>query len=230
MKLFLRGILLISFLSPFQSYAAVFCVDDLADGPPSAVDCAAACDGSDDCSLRDAVQAANITGGSDEIIFDVTGTYIYDQPDEIAITEDLTITGPGADQLTVDAGNQPAKLRVIGISTGGGTVTISGLTITGGNPALDGGGIQVDAGDTLNLSSCIVSENSTTGNGGGIISAGTLNVTDSTISGNSATNVAGGIASLDTTTIMNSSITDNTDELGGGGRISGGRKNAHYHK
>ena len=62
-------------------------------------------------SLREAIFATNLVPGADEIQFD----FGYDGPEtitltqgELAITDDLTITGPGAELLTIDAGgNDP---------------------------------------------------------------------------------------------------------------------------
>jgi len=210
-----------SFLS--TAHAATFCVDDLTDALANAADCAATCDGSGDCSLRDAVLAANIAATADDIIFDVTGTYTYTQPDEIAITDDLTITGPGWDQLTIDAGNQAAKVRPINVHiVGGGTVNISGLTITGGTPAAGGGGIQVNAANTLNLTDSVVTTNTVDAgfSGGGIDNFdSTVNIDRCTISNNSADS-GGGIRNSGTLTINDSTLSGNFTFAGGlGGAI-----------
>ena len=84
--------------------------------------------------------------------------------DQLLINKDLTITGPGANLLTVQrgrAGGQPLfYFRIFQIGTGSAiNVVISGLTITNG--ALNGGGagIAVHGPATVALSGCTVSGN-----------------------------------------------------------------------
>jgi cysteine-rich repeat protein len=210
-------------------HAATFCVDDLTDGPQNAADCDSTCDSPGDCSLRDASYAANADGVPDEIIFSVTGTYTYTETDEIYFTKPVTVTGPGADQLTIDAGNQPAKLRVIEINLTGGSASISGLTITGGNPAANGGGINVATGSILNLSDCVVTGNTVdTGfNGGGIYNSlnAILNIDGCVISDNSARN-GGGLANSGDLTIKNSTFSGNYTESGSSDYFGGAIVNA----
>src|SRR5437870_998206 len=57
-------------------------------------------------SLRDAITQANTHGGADTITFQpgLTGTIALTSG-ELDITDDLTITGPGADKLTVSGNN-----------------------------------------------------------------------------------------------------------------------------
>ena len=69
------------------------------------------------------------------------------------------------------------------------TASISGLTISGGQAAGNGGGVYNSG--TLTLTGCTVSGNtasfgSGTSDGGGIYNNGTLSLTDSTIAANSA--------------------------------------------
>src|SRR5262249_31834714 len=83
-------------------------------------------------SLRQAILAANsdIAQASDIIVFDksLQGQTINLTTGEMAITQELTILGLGADQLTIDA---QGGSRIFSVTTG--TVArISGLTITGG--------------------------------------------------------------------------------------------------
>src|SRR5947209_3253223 len=74
-------------------------------------------------SLRQAV--ADVAPGG-TITFDVTGTIAL-TGGELTIDKDLTINGPGANQLTVSGNNLS---RVFNIN--GGSVDISGLTISNG--------------------------------------------------------------------------------------------------
>ncbi len=69
----------------------------------------------------------------------------------------------------------------------GGTLTINGGTITGGNNTGNGAGIY-NAG-TLNINGVTINDNYTQGDGGGIYNAGTLVINGATISGNLSKNV-----------------------------------------
>src|SRR5215468_10976245 len=81
-------------------------------------------------SLRDAITQANAHHGTDTIKFQprLTGTMIL-TGGELDITDDLTITGPGATKLTV-SGNDTSRVFIVGP---GEKVAISGLTIANGN-------------------------------------------------------------------------------------------------
>ena len=112
-------------------------------------------------------QTITLTGGQLELT-DTTGP--------------TTITGPAAGLLTV-SGNGPSRVFQV---DGGVTASISGLTITGGNAAGNGGGL-CNNGGTLTLTDCTVSGNSASGSGGGLFNVGgTATLTDCTVSGNSA--------------------------------------------
>jgi Domain of unknown function (DUF4347)/Cadherin-like domain len=148
-------------------------------------------------SLRDAIDQANTTAEADTLDFtdltftDTTPDTITLTSGELAINSDITLTGTGADLLTV-SGNDAS--RVFNIASG--TVNMSGLTIANGNTISDGGGIYNNG--TLDLRDSILTLN-TGYNGGGIYndSAGTLTLSNSTFSSNSATN-GGGINNVGT--------------------------------
>jgi CSLREA domain-containing protein len=161
------------------AWAALRTVNSLADDA----------DGTDgECTLREAITSANTdtasgtaTGecaagsGDDEIHFALPGT----APWTVNLTgamptldSDLTIAGPGADQFTVrrDTGGD---YRIFLVSSGT-QVSISGMTISGGNVPLgtDGGGI-LNNGGTLTITSSTISDNSApTGTGSGTASFG----------------------------------------------------------
>ena len=168
--------------------------------------------GNQDCTLHEAMNAANTDAGAETITFNSTvfgapGPHVISLltalPD---ITTDMTIQGPAANVLTVERSSGPVpKFRIFTINSG--TVTLSGMTITkgltadgpAGTSGADGGGI-LNSG-TLTLSGVAVSGNSTGkggnasvgfggsgGSGGGIQSSGTLTITNSTISGNQTGN------------------------------------------
>src|SRR5262249_35476796 len=91
------------------------------------------------CTLRGAINAANGNSGADTITFSVTGTILLESalPN---LADDVTISGPGANVLTVK--RDPAAATLFRIFTlNSGTTTISGLTISGGLLPDGGGGI-----------------------------------------------------------------------------------------
>jgi CSLREA domain-containing protein len=193
------------------------------------------------CTLREAITAANtntasgatagecIAGESsvtDQINFapNVTGTILMTAGFP-TIIESVSINGPGANVLTVNA-NGTDRVFDINSSTDNQTVAISGLTVTGGQSG-GGSGVAVSTGDTLNLSNCIITGNTAAGIGGGGIAnvGGTVTVTNCTISGNSAVLTGGGsglgggiLNTSGNLTINNSTIWNgNTAETSGGG-------------
>src|SRR3954470_359442 len=165
-------------------------------------------------SLRQAL--ADATDG-DKIYFDpsLNGQTITLTSGELLLNKNITVTGPGAGQLSV-SGNAAGRVFHVASTK---IVTISGLTITNGSaPASNpqGGGIYNDHG-ILTLSNCTISGNlADRGNGGGIYNDGwngsaTLTITNSTISGNSAW-PGGGIYNYGgTVTIASSTLSGNSD-------------------
>ncbi len=137
-----------------------------------------------DCSLREAIGAAAISGG-DTINFAVSGTITL-TTGELLIDRDLTITGPALG-ITVSGNNSSLVFHVLP----GFTATISGLTITKGYSGNIGGGVWNQG--TLMLESSTVSDNTNVNiGGGGIYNSGTLTLTNSTVSDNSASALIGG--------------------------------------
>ena len=191
---------------------AVFSVDNLNDSGAG--------------SLRDAIGLANADTVADEIAFSVTGT--IDLASQLEIFQPLTITGPGADLLTLDAGDGTDNtfatgdgyriFHIAGASTL--DVEISGLTLTGGDtPNTDFGG-AIQNLRNLTISSSTIARNSSGARGGGIFNSGSVTVIASTIEGNSGGS-GGGISSFGNTTIKNSTLSGNTVTGRGGGLYSG---------
>jgi len=163
-------------------------------------------------SLRDALAIAN---DGDTINFDssLNGETITLTSGELNVDKDVTISGPGANNLAVDGNAQSGVFYV----NPGNTITISGLTVANGY----GGGIN-NLNGTLRLSDCIVSGNSGSGiSNVGINGAATLTVTNCTVSGNSAEFGGGiyneGFDGSATLTISNSTVSGNSGGVSGGG-------------
>ena len=153
------------------------------------------------CSLRGAIGTANAHLGADGIGFNLPAGSVINLTGVLPdLTEDVSISGPGPDQLTVrrDTGGD---YRIFKVTTTG-AVTFSGMTISNGlsgdinSNDVDGGGIMNLNGGTVNVTSCTISGNSAGGQvGGGIYNQnnGTVNVTNSTIRDNGANFNGGGI-------------------------------------
>jgi hypothetical protein len=146
---------------------------------------------------------------------------------ELMIDKGLTISGPGANLLTVrrnTAAGTP-RFRIFEIPFAGVNfdVTISGLTITNGSAAsdADGGAISyTSAGNTLTVRGCIISGNVAAGNGGAIWeSSGKVSIINSTISGNSAVSGGGIYGNNGTISVTNSTFSTNSATGGGGGGV-----------
>jgi hypothetical protein len=172
-------------------------------------------------SLRDAI--ANACDGSTITFSGLVSSPITLTTGELAIDKNLTIQGPGANLLSVSGGNTALHVFKIGSVTPAVNVTLSGMTISGGNANGggnddDGGGVLYDGAGAVTVTSSTISGN-TAGHGGGIsVEGGTAAITNSTISGNTATSIAGGILNMQSTvTITNSTISGNTATISGGG-------------
>jgi CSLREA domain-containing protein len=176
-----------------------------------------------DCSLREAVEAANTNAVVDacaageagptvvdEISFSVTGTITLGSTLP-TIADDLTIDGPAAPGITI-SGNDSVRVLVVGT---GETLELKELTVADGRAGFDGGGI-VNAG-TLTVTDSTISGNSAgIGAGGGILNFGTLTVTNSTFSGNDGDS-GGGIYNRGILTATNSTFSGNSASTLGGG-------------
>nr|MBA3711323.1 tandem-95 repeat protein [Pyrinomonadaceae bacterium] len=166
-----------------------------------------------DCSLREAITAANAFPGANTITFSVTGTIILTSvlPD---LTTNLTISNTQAGNVTVSGGN---AVRVFHVA-GGAIVGINNLTISHGKSSDNGGGIFNEG--TLTVTNSTISNNSAPF-GGGIRNNGPLTVTNSTISNNSALYGGGSIINISALTVTSSTISGNAASFGGG-IINGG--------
>ena len=139
------------------------------------------------------------------------------------LSTNLVIAGPGADEFTVrrDSGG---GYRIFNV-TGGSVVSISGITVSGGNVSsgIGGGGI-LNNGGNLTISDSTISGNSADQGGGIFNQGGTLTITSSTISDNSAIIGGGVFSNTDLsgpkTTITSSTISGNTATSRGGGVIN----------
>ncbi|NKI36514.1 IPTL-CTERM sorting domain-containing protein [Wenzhouxiangella sp. XN79A] len=219
--------------SEFEGLLATFTVTDAGDSGPG--------------TLRQAVVDANNTPGADIIEFDagLSGSTITLSYGELTITDDVSIEGPGAADLTID-GNDNSQIFVI--TSQAATVSISDLTLTGGfADGSNGGAIESFATSRLTIADSILTGNRAEsaygpvrgdagrgyyygggGNGGAIAQTqGELVITGTTIQNNTAKYDGGGIwffsnASDDLLQISQSTVTGNVAGDGGGIYYGGG--------
>lgn len=189
-----------------------------------------------DCTLREAVRAANAHAGRDRIILPTTGTYRLSRTgtDDTALHGDLDITSPvrifhaGGGHATIDAQGTD---RVFEIFPGAKT-RLERLRVTGGDHPTsqegNGGGIHSTA--SLTLDHCILTGNrarGADGSGGALqVLGGKLSVLKSQMTGNIA---AGDSGALDVgghgVTIKNSRFSGNRALFAGVGYFYGDGEN-----
>ncbi len=177
-------------------------------------------------TLRAAVQEANAFAGADSITLP-TGTFFLSRfgsgeqaaaTGDLDITDELTITGAGANLTDLDGFGQDRVFDILA----GVTVTISGVKIHGGaanNAQEDGGGIRNQG--LLTLQDVNLSNNTAAGGGGAIFSFGagsTLTISNSKFDSNSANGALGGGAIFNgsVTTITGSTLSNNASAANGG--------------
>src|SRR5262249_13657010 len=190
------------------------------------------------CTLRAAVQETNARGGTDTVVLP-GGTYTLSitgpgednaATGDLDIRDGLTISGGSRGKVCIAPGVCRAIFTVATVQGASGwndrslqihpgvIANFTGVKVQGGNVSADGGGLRVETGATLTLSSCSVTGNDAT-SGGGISNAGTLTVMTSTLSGNGALGSGGGLFNLGTATVTASTLGSNLALFGAGGGI-----------
>ena len=184
-----------------------------------------------DCSLREAIRAANLdqavdacpAGSGADTINLPAGIYTLAIPGlnenaaqtgDLDLTGEVTITGAGLGTTIVDGAGLDRLFEV----TPNSIAHISGLTLTGGL-ASTGGAIFVGINSDLSLTDSQVSQNQSNGNGGGIfIGNGTVTISNSWIDDNAVGLFnGGGIYLASGTLILSNSQVDGNQASSGGG-------------
>ena len=190
--------------SLLHTHAATFTVTNTSDSGPG--------------SLRQAVLDANASAAADEIVFDPN---VFSSPQTITLLtaialspttadDHLTITGSGANLLTVTSSGGSSLFSNGNVNAPGDTVSISGLTLTKSRL----GAIQ-NSGN-LTVANVVFDSNT---EGGALVNTrvGTANVTGSVFNANSS-NFGGSLNNDGMLTVSDSVFTANTG--GNGGAIS----------
>jgi CSLREA domain-containing protein len=177
-----------------------------------------------DCSLREAVVAANASPGADTIelpagIYNLTIDGLDDtgSAGDLDATEDLTITGAGREQTIIDGGSAD---RIIEATA---ALSLEGITVRNGQAVASGGGGVRASGTSLSINDSRFTANAGNPGGGVWFSGATLTVEGSEFQGNNGGDFGGGIAYTGLpgpATIRDSVITGNDADGGGGGIFS----------
>ncbi|MFL6261388.1 MAG: choice-of-anchor Q domain-containing protein [Thermoanaerobaculia bacterium] len=209
--------LLFALTAPAALQAAIYIPNKPADTNDGVCDAA-------DCSLREAVTAANQHPGEDVILLHA-GTYTLSASGpangNLQLQGDTVLLGDGAARTIIDGG---AAGGIFFIPSGV-TVHIQDVTIRNGRSAGAGGAIR-NNGDLTLLRTALTGNASVAGSvgsglGGAIVSDGTnpsLTIADSTIANNTAQGAGGGIAGGGDVDLRNVTVSGNrsTADLGGG--------------
>lgn len=212
----------IGLLYALPAHAATVTVNALGDAGPGT--CAST------CTLRDAITSA---APDDVITFASTLNFpatIKLSGQQILLYKNLTIQGPGASLLSISGNNQSRLFEIAGSAS----VSVSGLTLTlgvaygapGGVDSLGnglpaglgtGGAFLVNAGSTLQIVACVLSNNAAIGGSGSNSHLGST-------PGSGGPARGGAIASAGMLLIANTTLVRN-EAYGGSPGYSGGGAN-----
>jgi CSLREA domain-containing protein len=157
-----------------QTSAAMFTVNSTADTDDLV------CNAAPDCTLREAINAANAAPGPDTIDFSVSGTITLGSTlPNVTDTTGLT-TIDGAGQSITVSGNNSVRVMIVDL---GASLDLRNLTIANGLANVSGDNF---GGGILNNGTLTMTTSTLTNNfavfGGGIFNTGTLTLTSSTVS------------------------------------------------
>lgn len=191
-------------------------------------------------SLRQALADAN---NGDTVTFDpaLNGQIIQLTSAELVVDKSITVNGPGPNLLGISRTSSQPSFRIFHVMPGL-SVTIAGLTISGGDGGQQGGGGILNDHAILTIDNCVVQNSFVVqyNSGGGIYNDGsagssTLTVLNSTVTGNHAYSAGGGIYNAAdnggsaAVSLTNSTVHGNTaahDAIPVGGGAGGGIYNS----
>jgi hypothetical protein len=155
-----------------------------------------------DCSLREAVRAANASSSPNRKLVLSKGTYRLTIPEaagdpndasggDLDVTGGLKIAGRGLDETAISG---EGVSRVLHLQGSLNAYRLSGLTIRNGSEDNIGGGILADnLGGKVKLVRVALKRNAATQGAGIYFASGTLTISRSTIAGGEASEYGGGI-------------------------------------
>ncbi|MEQ1643081.1 MAG: choice-of-anchor Q domain-containing protein [Pyrinomonadaceae bacterium] len=201
--------------------AATFTVNKVADTNDGSCDA--------DCSLREAVAAANATPVDDVVVFDQV---LFSTPQTIGLSLGMihlgipssgafSLQGPGADLLTVSGMNASRVFLVTSTFFSFSLIEISGLRVVNGFST--GGGSALGTSANTVVTDCIFEQNHGDGLGGAIFNTSRLIINRSRISNNTGSS-GGGIYNSTgfDMQIYDSTIANNMVRRDGGGIYNSG--------
>jgi CSLREA domain-containing protein len=231
---------LLALALPAVLHAAVYIPTKTADTNDGVCDAA-------DCSLREAIAAANRHSGENVILLHA-GTYTLTAPGGLPIQGDLLVLGDGAGRTIIDGGAvagilsipagvtvqlQDVTLRNGRAPGGGGAIRNNGIltllrtTLTGNSSVagaagagLGGAILSNGLGSSLTITDSTIANNTSQSSGGGIAAGGAIDFTNVTIAGNrSRSDFGGGVYLFSDArgTIANATIAGNSAAMQGGG-------------
>lgn len=195
--------------------------------------------GDGECSLREAVLAANLdlaqdacpAGSGDDTIVLPAGVYPLALPGRVEnaaltgdldVTASLTLTGAGRDFTVIDGGQLDRLFHVLSPAT----LRISDLTVRNGNPGTlladpdhYGGGFLVGPGATAHLRRVVVRDSQAFQGGGLMNNGGWVTLNETAVWDNSAAYV-GGLYNTGQLVINDSAVSGNQATYYGGGVLS----------
>lgn len=166
------------------------------------------------CTLRAAIQEANLVSGANTINLGPGITTINVSGSLPDITTTMSILAPA--QVTINGNGTGRLFNVLN----GGNLTLSNLRVQNGM-TFDGGGLLNQSSGTVSLTNCDFSGNSSQFTGGGIRNDGVMTITTSLVSNNTTGERGAGIFNGPT---GNLTVTDSTVSLNGisTGAVNGG--------
>lgn len=192
--------------------AAVFVPSKATDGADGTCDA--------DCSLREAVQAANASPGADVIllrddtyVLSLSGADDNAASGDLDVLDELVVIGQSAQYTIVDG---PPADRLFQVAAGT-SLELRDLTLRGGSPSGNGGAV-LNAGSLTLVRTSFTGNHSTTGHGGAVYSQTTgaqLTVDDSSFVGNHAASRGGAFAIGATAELTNVTVSGNDTGPGG---------------
>ncbi|HPO13124.1 MAG TPA: DUF5011 domain-containing protein, partial [Candidatus Hydrogenedentes bacterium] len=211
---------------PLSVSAATFVVNNLGDAPDAHPGDGIAATSGGVATLRAAIEEASFAVDSDEITFDpaiFSSEQTINLGSRIRPNYTITITGPGADLLTISGQDACQIFRIYE----GATITMTGLTLAHGYATLAsgdyaGGAIYTEDDATVHISECSFENNYGEFEGGACLVTGIIDFNFCAFS-NNTTNTSGGAIFFPNNTIATlyyCSFSSNSAPFNAGGGIA----------